>query len=260
MTIWNEVELSQVCQLIMGQSPKSVYYNQEEQGLPFLQGCAEFRDTHPSTDIFCSQPNKIGPEKSILFSVRAPVGKMNIADKEYCIGRGLAAIIAEDIDQDFLYYVLQTKSHYFSALAQGSTFTAINSDQLAKLTFKAPKEKSDQKILAQILCTVDETVSTQQDLLNKQQRIKTGLMQDLLTKGIDEQGNIRSEETHEFKDSPLGRIPVEWDVCDLVELIIANKVTRRRPPYWARYYDQLKAVLLIENCKKLSTERIKLPS
>ena len=52
-------------------------------------------------------------------------------------------------------------------------------------------------------------------MIAKQQRIKTGLMQDLLTRGIDENGNLRSEETHEFKDSPLGRIPVEWDGEDV---------------------------------------------
>ena len=52
-------------------------------------------------------------------------------------------------------------------------------------------------------------------MIAKQQRIKTGLMQDLLTHGIDENGNLRSEETHEFKDSPLGRIPVAWDVKSL---------------------------------------------
>jgi len=55
-------------------------------------------------------------------------------------------------------------------------------------------------------CAIEQTEA----LIAKQQRIKTGLMQDLLTRGIDEHGNIRSEQTHKFKDSPLGRIPVEW--------------------------------------------------
>ena len=55
-------------------------------------------------------------------------------------------------------------------------------------------------------------------LIAKQQRIKTGLMQDLLTRGIDEQGNLRSEETHQFKDASLGRIPVEWEASSLGKL------------------------------------------
>ena len=59
---------------------------------------------------------------------------------------------------------------------------------------------------------MDRAIEQTEALIAKQQRIKTGLMQDLLTRGIDEHGNLRSEQTHEFKDSPLGRIPVEWEV------------------------------------------------
>ena len=62
---------------------------------------------------------------------------------------------------------------------------------------------------------MDQAIEQTEALIAKQQRIKTGLMQDLLTRGIDEHGNLRSEQTHAFKDSPLGRIPVEWDVKHL---------------------------------------------
>jgi type I restriction enzyme, S subunit len=82
------------------------------------------------------------------------------------------------------------------------------------------------------LSTIDLTIAQTEAIIAKQQRIKTGLMQDLLTKGIDENGNIRSEETHEFKDSPLGRIPVEWEVKELrdVSLIIDPNPSHRYPP------------------------------
>jgi type I restriction enzyme S subunit len=72
--------------------------------------------------------------------------------------------------------------------------------------------KPEQSKIAEILSTVDRAIEQTEALIAKQQRIKTGLMQDLLTRGIDEQGNLRSEKTHKFKDSPLGRIPVEWEV------------------------------------------------
>lgn len=70
--------------------------------------------------------------------------------------------------------------------------------------------KPEQSKIAEILSTVDKAIEQTEVLIAKQQRIKTGLMQDLLTRGIDEHGNLRSEKTHKFKDSPLGRIPVEW--------------------------------------------------
>jgi type I restriction enzyme S subunit len=66
-----------------------------------------------------------------------------------------------------------------------------------------------------VLSTVDRAIEQTEALIAKQQRIKTGLMQDRLTRGIDEHGNLRSEVTHEFKDSPLGRIPVEWKINEL---------------------------------------------
>lgn len=75
---------------------------------------------------------------------------------------------------------------------------------------RCPFSKLEQEKIAEILTTVDRTIEQTEAMIAKQQRIKTGLMQDLLTRGIDEQGNLRSEKTHKFKDSPLGRIPVAW--------------------------------------------------
>ena len=79
--------------------------------------------------------------------------------------------------------------------------------------FKVPAiAKKEQTKIAKILSTVDRAIEQTEALIAKQQRIKTGLMQDLLTRGIDEHGNLRSEDSNEFKDSLLGRIPVEWEV------------------------------------------------
>jgi type I restriction enzyme S subunit len=91
-------------------------------------------------------------------------------------------------------------------------------------SFRVPQvAKPEQTKIAEILSTVDRVIEQTEALIDKQQLIKTGLMQDLLTRGIDEHGNLRSEQTHQFKDSPLGRIPVEWRVNSVVEL--STKVT-----------------------------------
>lgn len=78
--------------------------------------------------------------------------------------------------------------------------------------------KPEQIKIAEILSTVDRAIEQTEALITKQQRIKTGLMQDILTRGIDEHGNLRSEQTHQFKDSPLGRIPVEWEDTDFGQI------------------------------------------
>lgn len=78
--------------------------------------------------------------------------------------------------------------------------------------------RDEQEIVAEVIASIDRVVQKNEALIVKLQRIKIGLMQDVLTRGIDEHGNIRSEATHAFKDSPLGRIPVEWSYSTFGEL------------------------------------------
>lgn len=106
-------------------------------------------------------------------------------------------------------------------LAQGST--RYNLSKVALLKYKAilPTIPEQSKI-AEILTTIDDAIEQTEKIIEKYKRIKQGLLQDLLTKGIDENGNIRSEATHKFKDSPLGRIPVEWKV-ESISSILVNK-------------------------------------
>jgi type I restriction enzyme S subunit len=107
-------------------------------------------------------------------------------------------------------------------------------------SFRIPRiAKPEQTKIAEILSTVDRAIEQTEVLIAKQQRIKTGLMQDLLTRGIDEHGNLRSEQTHQFKDSPLGRIPVEWEakrIGDVFEIqlgkMLSQKATEGRSPFF----------------------------
>jgi len=231
---WKKESLSRVAQINMGQSPDSKYYSEEKNGLPFLQGCAEFTGRFPKNVLYCSQTKKVALAGSILFSVRAPVGKINVADQDYIIGRGLAAISGVDVDQTYLEHYLKYEASSFRNASQGSTFEAINSSELNKWPIEYPTSKPEQAKIAEILSTVDRALEQTEALIAKQQRIKTGLMQDLLTRGIDEHGNLRTEQTHKFKDSPLGRIPVEWEVqpCAVLCLEIIVGIVIRPAQYY----------------------------
>lgn len=226
---WITSPLGQVANLVMGQSPESKFYTEEETGLPFLQGCAEFQARFPKHMVFCRQIKKIAPRNSILFSVRAPVGRINIADQPYIIGRGLAAITGTDVEQDYLEQYLCFEEPKFRNVSQGSTFEAINSSELSTWPIEYPTSKLEQSKIAEVLSKVDEAIEQTESLIAKQQRIKAGLMQDLLTRGIDEHGNLRSEETHEFKNSPLGRIPVEWDDGGFEKYVVSDSGIKPGP-------------------------------
>lgn len=123
-----------------------------------------------------------------------------------------------------------------SLLGQGSTrFNLPKKRLLKELTFLIPKSTAEQSQIAAILSQADEAIVQTEALIAKYERIKTGLMQDLLTKGIDENGNIRNEATHEFKDSPLGRIPVKWEVEKLsfiAEVINGGTPSTHIKDYW----------------------------
>ena len=79
---WKIVKLEDACNIIMGQSPPSTTYNNESIGMPFLQGKAEFTELFPVPTKFCTKKLRVSPPGSVLMSVRAPVGDVNLADKE----------------------------------------------------------------------------------------------------------------------------------------------------------------------------------
>lgn len=111
------------------------------------------------------------------------------------------------IEDKFFYYLVSRAAEKIGNFGYDRHFK-----HLKEYICDYPVSKPEQAKIAKILSTVDRAIEETEALIAKQQRIKTGLMQDLLTCGIDEHGNLRTEQTHKFKDSPLGRIPVEWEV------------------------------------------------
>jgi len=137
------IELGDVADLVMGQSPPGDTYNTIGNGWPFFQGKTEFGKVSPIAVKWCTEPRKIAQPGDILISVRAPVGPTNLADQECCIGRGLAAIRAKSVDRDFLWLFLQYSEKALVSKGQGSTFEAINGDDLKSL--KVPHYSIEQQ-------------------------------------------------------------------------------------------------------------------
>jgi len=113
----------------------------------------------------------------------------------------------------FLAIALQSSRYkkYFGALASGSTRFALSLGVISNTPILLPPLKEQQKI-AKILSTLDSAIEASQKLIAKEKNIKKGLMYDLLTNGIDKNGNIRSPKTHQYRESELGLIPVEWKI------------------------------------------------
>lgn len=138
-----------ICTLIMGQSPDSSSYNTNCEGLPFYQGNSDFGELYPVPRVWCSEPKKIAQENDILISVRAPIGDLNIANEKCCIGRGLAAIRiinSDNVDLTYLYHFFESKKTYLQEKGTGSTFKAINKDSLINFVIPLPSVKEQESI------------------------------------------------------------------------------------------------------------------
>lgn len=138
------VMLKDVCAINMGQSPDSNSYNDEGQGVPFFQGNADFGERYPVTRKWCSAPTKMAMPDDILISVRAPIGAMNYAKEECCIGRGLAALTPDKskVSPQFIFWLLKGKNQELNSKGTGSTFKAIGRKVLEEtLVPNVPLEK-----------------------------------------------------------------------------------------------------------------------
>lgn len=147
---WCECRLSDVLDIVMGQSPKGDSLNSID-GIEFHQGKICFSNVYlnPSTT-FTNAPTKIAEPNSLLLCVRAPVGIVNITQRKICIGRGLCALKPKEGDIKFYFYLLQTLHDTFENKATGSTFKAISGDIIRNERIPLPPLQEQRRIVARI--------------------------------------------------------------------------------------------------------------
>jgi type I restriction enzyme, S subunit len=136
---WTATMLSKFANITMGQSPPGESYNQEGNGMVFFQGATDFGWRFPTVREFTTTPSRLAKQGDILLSVRAPVGTLNIADQDCCIGRGLAALNAKSGYDSFLFGVmLYFKTIFDRRNSSGTTFGSITKEDLHSLEFACP--------------------------------------------------------------------------------------------------------------------------
>ena len=247
---FQRVALGEIAYLEMGQSPDSRYVLDDPfVGYPFLQGNAEFGAVFPEPEFGCTKPAKVCKAGDVLISVRAPVGAVNLADRDYCIGRGLAAIRAPSIKPSLMGELIARQSSELRRVARGTTFEAINKKDLQSLVLNLPPN-DDLPVVAQILDTLDTAIAQTEAIIAKLKAVKQGLLHDLLTRGIDANGELRppqSEAPQLYKHSALGWIPKEWKVELLDEITVrgsGHTPSKSSPSYW---YGGIKWVSLADS-------------
>ncbi len=155
---WRPSCLGSVAKFTMGQSPSSEFYNEIGNGLPFHQGVGTYGERFPLTINYCSEDGRRAHKGDILFSVRAPVGRLNIADREMIIGRGLSAIRHKKEHNHYLYYLLKTAFLNEDIIGNGSIFNSVGKDELAKFPIFEPESNLVERFDA-IASKIDEQIT-----------------------------------------------------------------------------------------------------
>ena len=139
---WDAGQLSDIANITMGQSPSGESYNEDGEGTVFYQGCTDFGTRFPEPRVYTTAPTRYAKAGDILMSVRAPVGTINIAMEDCCIGRGLAALNSKSGSQLYLLYTLSGFKQLFDVMdGNGTTFGSITKDTLFEMKVVVPKNE-----------------------------------------------------------------------------------------------------------------------
>ncbi len=197
------IRLKYIAEITAGQAPSGDAVT-DSGNTPFIQGCAEFGDKHPIADKYCEVASKVAFAGDWLFSVRAPVGRLNEADQRYGIGRGLAAIRAKGVDQVYLGFLLQAYAKGLSAVSTGSTYEAVSSSDIGNIFVPCPDLPTQKRIAA----FLDRETARIDELIAKKERLVEVLKENLLS----ELERLVTPETHIHEEM----IPFRW-VCRITE-------------------------------------------
>ena len=138
---WAEGTLSDIADITMGQSPSGSSYNEDGTGTIFFQGRAEFGFRFPSVRLYTTEPKRMALSNDTLMSVRAPVGDLNVAHMDCCIGRGLAAIHSKSHHQSFVLYTMFSLKKQLDVFnGEGTVFGSINRNSLNDMPILIPSD------------------------------------------------------------------------------------------------------------------------
>ena len=217
-THWEVRRLKQAVTLMMGQSPPGSECSDKPIGLPFLQGCAEFGERHPSPVQFCWVPQKVSPMGAILLSVRAPVGRLNIADQEYGIGRGLCALLPHKcvLQTAFARYHLEVLEHGLRLASTGSTYDAVSVGDVGNQPLLVPP-LAEQAAIVRYLDHTDGRIRrylrSRERLIELLKEYRQAVVHEVVTRGLDPDVPLKPTGVEW-----LGEVPAHWEVRRLKQV------------------------------------------
>ena len=216
---WEIRRLKETVTIIAGRSPPSEVVSDNLDGLPFLQGNAEFGRMHPNPRMACETPPKCARPGDILLSVRAPVGALNVADQDYGIGRGLCAVRTRpSLNGLFTNYVLGVANQELIRLSTGSTYDAVTVGIIGSLAIPLPP-LSEQHAIVRYLDYADRHirryVAAKRKLIGLLDEEKQAIVDQAVTRGLDPNVRLRPSGIEW-----LGDVPAHWEMVRNGQLFV----------------------------------------
>ena len=182
---WAEGTLSDIADITMGQSPSGSSYNEDGTGTIFFQGRAEFGFRFPSVRLYTTEPKRMARSNDTLMSVRAPVGDLNVAHTDCCIGRGLAAIHSKNNHQSFVLYTMFSLKKQLDVFnGEGTVFGSINRNSLNEMPILIPSsEKLDE--FEALVSPMDAAIRNNYDEICRVEQLRDSLLPQLMSGELD---------------------------------------------------------------------------
>ena len=182
---WIEGSLRDIADITMGQSPSGSSYNEDGIGAIFFQGRAEFSFRFPTIHLYTTEPKRMACANDILMSVRAPVGDLNIAHTDCCIGRGLAAIHSKTNHQSFVLYTMFSLRKQLDVFnGEGTVFGSINRSSLNDMPILIPSNETIEEF-ERIVAPMDAAIRNNYDEICRLQAIRDTLLPRLMSGELD---------------------------------------------------------------------------
>ena len=206
---WCWVTLDSTTSIIMGQSPSGASTTDDSQYTPLIGGAADMGDLYPKVTRYTKVPTKLSTNQDLILCIRATLGKPVYSDKEYCLGRGVAAIRPHIGNRSFYKYFFNAFEQYLYDNATGTTFAQVSSQILQQMPLPLPPLPEQQRIIDRIeslFAKLDEAKQKAQDALDSFETRKAAILNkaftgELTARWRNEHGvGIESWEKHEFND------------------------------------------------------------
>ncbi|RHP49889.1 restriction endonuclease subunit S [Clostridiaceae bacterium AF31-3BH] len=182
---WTEGTLGDIADITMGQSPSGSSYNEDGNGTIFFQGRAEFSFRFPTVRLYTTEPKRMACANDTLMSVRAPVGDLNVAHTDCCIGRGLAAIHSKNNHQSFVLYTMFSLKKQLDVFnGEGTVFGSINRNSLNEMPILIPSgEKLDE--FEALVSPMDAAIRNNYDEICRLEQLRDSLLPQLMSGELD---------------------------------------------------------------------------